>query len=188
MLWSFLFNFINRMFRNVPRPFHVRSLSWLPTLQRHAVTNQCSFFSFLFSFVISFLLVTLKSYFIASTISWKQKTKANLRAIGRSFTHKRCETRENDLPKFKAIYQGHSDFSADATSLKPSSVNSTIKLQVEYHQQQTFNIAYHQPLKKYNCRLVLYFFLSPLQNYAWKVLKKKKNLIEWALYCFYYSK
>lgn len=130
-----------------PHPFHVKSLSWLPTLQRHAVTNQCSFFSFLFSLVIYFLLVTLKSYFIASTISWKQKTKANFRDIVRSFTHKRCETRENDLPKFMAIYQGHSDFSADATSLKPSSVNSTIKLQVEYHHQQTFNIAYHQPLK-----------------------------------------
>lgn len=146
-----------------PRPFHVRSLSRLPTFQRHAVTNQCSFFRFLFCHFFSFS--DLKILFHSFNYILKAKNKANFRDTVWSFTHKRCETRENDLPKFKAIYQGHSDFSADAVSLKCSSVNSTIKLQVEYH-QQTFNIAYHQPLKKYNCRLVLYFFLSPLQNYA----------------------
>lgn len=126
-------------------------------------TNQCSFFRFLFCHFFSFS--DLKILFHSFNYILKAKNKANFRDTVWSFTHKRCETRENDLPKFKAIYQGHSDFSADAVSLKCSSVNSTIKLQVEYH-QQTFNIAYHQPLKKYNCRLVLYFFLSPLQNYA----------------------
>lgn len=54
------------------------------------------------------------------------------------FIHKEFETREN-LPKFKAIHQGRRDFSADPTSLTLSSVNSTIKLPVEYH-QQTFNL------------------------------------------------
>lgn len=147
MPWSFLFNFINRSFINVPPSFPCQI-----TVMTTYTSKTCSYQPMLILqlplfLVISFLLVALKSYVIASTISWKQKTKANFRDIVQSFTHKRCETRENDLPKFKAIYQGHSDFSTDATSLKPSSVNSTIKLQVEYHHQQTFNIAYHQPLK-----------------------------------------
>lgn len=77
-----------------------------------------------------------------------------------------------------AIYQGHSDFSADATSLKPSSVNSTIKLQVEYHHQQTFNIAYHQPLKNTTADLSYISFYPLYKTMPEKCLKKKKKLIE----------
>lgn len=78
---------------------------------------------------------------------------------------------------FMAIDEGHSDLSTDATNLKLSSVNSAIKVPVEYHHEKSFSKAY-KPLQNITTDLPLHFFCIPFTKLCLISVNKKTTRIE----------